>query len=145
MVKTLLAMLKDGLKAFLFWAVASGVLIYFFKYPGLIFSELLGLIFLAAFVATWGAQLLFWLLSLIGFARVRRPAALPPVAGGPNQSAGPGSAPNAQGRPCQPCGGSGRIGCSACFGARGRRERPQTAEGTGQWIPCSYCVGSGSV
>ena len=75
MVKTLWSMLKDGLKAFLFWAVSSGILIYFFKYPGLIFSELLGLIFLAAFVATWGAQLLFWLLSAIGFARgeVRRP------------------------------------------------------------------------
>jgi hypothetical protein len=55
MVKTLWSMLKDGLKAFLFWAVASGVLIYLFKYPGLIFSELLGLIFLAAFVACFRA------------------------------------------------------------------------------------------
>jgi hypothetical protein len=37
---------KDGLHALVVWAVISAVLVYFFGYPGWIFSQLIGLIFL---------------------------------------------------------------------------------------------------
>ena len=42
---------KDGLRALVIWAVASAVFIYFLGYPGLILSELLGMIFLVSFIA----------------------------------------------------------------------------------------------
>jgi hypothetical protein len=136
------AIIKDFLKAFLFWAVASALLIYFFKYPGLILSGLLGLIFIASFVANWGAQLLFWLLHFIGFAKGRSPPPLVPAV--PGQIPNPVSAPNAQGTRCQTCSGTGQMSCPVCRGTRGQWERPQTAEGTGRWIPCTYCVGNGT-
>jgi hypothetical protein len=137
------AIIKDFLKGFLFWAVGSALLIYFLKYPGLILSGLLGLIFIASFVALWGAQLLAWLLYFLGIARDRPSSPLAPAV--PSQNPNPGSAPNAQGGPCRRCNGTGQMTCSVCHGARGRYERPQTAEGTPQWIPCSYCVGNGTV
>jgi hypothetical protein len=127
------AIIKDFLKAFLFWAVASAVLIYFFKYPGLILSGLLGLIFLASFVAHWGAELLFWVLRIFGFGRRAGPPSIPP--GGPNRNPNPGSAPNAQGRPCQPCGGSGMLTCSGCNGSGWRYDGQKNSI-------CSVCAGA---
>ena len=45
------SIMKDGLRALVVWAVVSAVLIYFLGYAGLMLSELVGMIFLVAFVA----------------------------------------------------------------------------------------------
>jgi hypothetical protein len=132
MGKTLWAMIKDGLKAFLLWVVASALLIYFFKYPGMILSGLLGLILVASFCALWGAQLLFWLLRVTGSVKGGGPPSLP--SGGPNQNASPGSAPSAQGRPCLTCGGIGTLTCNSCNGSGWQYVGQQT-------VTCSVCAG----
>ena len=146
MANLLWAVIKDFLKGFLFWAVASVLLIYFFKYPGMILSGLLGLIFLVAFCATWASQLLFWVVNII------RGGGGPslPRARSPNQGPNPGPVPNAAAdRPCQTCGGSGQLTCYRCTGSgwlpegAGRVMCPVCA-GL-RFIRCSDCSGRGRV
>jgi hypothetical protein len=129
---------KDGLHALVVWALISAVLVYFFGYPGWIFSQLIGFVFLVAFCSLRFAQLAAWVMRLLGF----RGGGAPP----PMPSAAPGqSSQGSASRPCSTCGGGGRMTCPNCGGMRERREGPTTANGTGQSVRCGYCTGSGSV
>jgi hypothetical protein len=126
--------IKDGLKALVAWMVISAVLVYFFRYPGWIISQLVGLIFLGLFVALRAAELLFWVLGFLGFARGGPSRAAPPVTSGPTSPQGSAS------RTCSTCNGTGQMSCPVCRGMRG-----QTEQGTGSWLPCPYCVSNGAV
>jgi hypothetical protein len=130
---------KDGLQALVVWAVISAVLVYFFGYPGWIFSQLIGFVFLVAFCSLRFAQLAAWVMGLLGFKGGGAPPPMPPMAPGQTSGHGPTS------RPCSTCGGSGRMTCPSCGGMRERWEGPTTANGTGQSVRCGYCTGSGSV
>jgi hypothetical protein len=142
------AIIKDFLKGFLFWAVASVLLIYFFKYPGMILSGLLGLIFLASFCAMWGSQLLFWLVNLIRFGGGGGRPDPPPR--GTGQGPSPGSVPNTAGdRTCSSCGGSGSLTCYRCNGSgwlpEGDRQVTCRVCAGLRTIRCSDCSGRGRV
>ena len=63
----------------------------------------------------------------------------------PQGNAGPFQGSPANSSRCTTCGGSGQMTCPTCRGQRGHWETPQTAEGTSRWVPCSYCIGSGTV
>jgi hypothetical protein len=130
---------RDGLQAFVVWAVISAVLVYFFGYPGWIFSQLMGFIFVVAFCSLRFVQLAAWVMKLLGFKGGGAPPPMP--SGAQEQTSGHAPA----WRPCSTCGGSGRMTCPSCRGMRERREGPTTAHGTGQSVPCGYCTGSGSV
>jgi hypothetical protein len=98
----------DGVKAFLFWLVASMLMIYFWGYPGLMLSRLLGLIFVVAFFALRFTEILAFVLSL--GRRQRNPSNTPPPV------TPPGSAPPLPAEPtyCPKCGSAWVPGARAC-------------------------------
>jgi hypothetical protein len=63
----------------------------------------------------------------------------------PQGNAVPSYGPGTDSPRCTTCGGSGQMTCPTCRGQRGHWETPQTAEGTSRWLPCSYCISSGTV
>lgn len=98
--------IKDGLKAFLFWLIASFLMIHFWGDVGKMLSYGLGFIFIVAFCALWAAKLLAWFLSL-----GNRPAQ-PPAGWSP-----PASTPPVQPTYCPKCGAAwvaGAAKCSSC-------------------------------
>lgn len=69
----------------------------------------------------------------------------PPGQAGSRPAGNAGQGLGTDSQRCNTCGGSGQMTCPSCRGQRGRWEMPQTANGTSQWVPCSYCIGSGTV
>jgi hypothetical protein len=125
-------MIKDGLRALIFWAVASVLLILFFGYTGRILSALLGMVFVVAFCMLWARVVLE---LLINRNRGSAPAPPPPLPG--PSSAPPATTPIAESanRVCPNCGGSGRVSCYACTGTG------QRYQGENQPTLCSVCGG----
>jgi hypothetical protein len=132
---------KDALKAFALWAVASVLLAVFFGGNGVVFSQALGFILVVAFIVLRSAELLRFILAKTGIGRAGGDAAPSRTA---YQSAGSGASGSSQ-QPCGQCGGSGRMTCPACRGMRGSYAAPQSAEASPQWAPCPMCIGSGTV
>jgi len=96
---------KDGLQAFAFWAVASLAMVYFLGDFGKLLSIGLGVIFIVAFCALRAAELLGWLFHL-----GNRPA---PPAWQPPASAPP-AAPPVQLEYCPKCGAKWVAGAQQC-------------------------------
>jgi hypothetical protein len=130
---------KDGLRALAVWAVIAVVLVALFQYSGWIIAQLIGFIFVVAFVALRSAELLYFVLKPFGA------GGRPPPLNPPDPSGGGTSSQGTSKIPCPTCQRSGRMKCPICLGARGRNEMPQTAGGASQWVPCGYCTQSGSV
>jgi hypothetical protein len=128
------AIIKDGLKGFAFWAVASVIMILLWGYTGRMLALGLGLIFIVAFI---GGNLKRVLHYFTGGAM--------PFGGGSLPGVPAGQQPVDGRIRCSTCGGSGRMICSGCGGRGGHNLMPQTESGGMQWVPHSYCVGSGSV
>jgi hypothetical protein len=105
---TLWKIVWDGVKAFLFWLVASMLMIYFWGYPGLMLSRLLGLILVVAFFALRFTQILAFILGL--GQRNRNVSNTPPPV------KPPGSAPPPPLEPtyCPKCGSAWVPGARAC-------------------------------
>jgi hypothetical protein len=132
---------KDAWKAFLVWAGISVVLVVLFGYGGWMFSIGIGLIFLLSFCVLRAAELLAWIGYSLGWLKPAGPGRAPPLApGSPTPNPSMGSVPL-----CSSCNGTGQMLCPLCRGTRGKSVGPGTAEGSWQWVPCTYCIGSGSV
>ena len=98
---------KDGLKAFVFWFIASVLMIYFWGDIGKMASALLGLVFVIAFCALRAGELLAWFLSL-GNRPQQAPPAWKPPAGAPP------AAPPVQQQYCPRCGAQWVPGAQRC-------------------------------
>lgn len=98
--------IKDGLKAFVFWFVASVLLIYFFGDVGKMFSYLLGGVFILAFCALRAGELLAWFLTLGNRPKQTPPAWKPPASAPP--------APPVQQQYCPKCGAQWVAGAQRC-------------------------------
>lgn len=139
MVKLLWAIVKDGLKAFAFWLVASVVMIYLWGYAGRMLSILLGLIFIVSFIGANLKRIVVTLQSSSG-----RPAGIPlPIQG---QSQAQPGAPNTV---CTQCGGTGRTTCYGCNGSGYRYDGVQNSlcficSGQRSSV-CTTCSGSGMI
>ena len=128
------AIIKDGLKALAFWAVASLIMIFLWGYTGRMLSLGLGMIFIVSFI---GANLKRIVNYFTGPGVPQGGGGLPGV---------PPAAQTASGRiPCSTCGGTGRMMCSGCGGRGGHNVMPQTESGGMQWVPHSYCGASGTL
>jgi hypothetical protein len=138
--RTPMYIVKDALKAFALWVVASLLLAVFFGQSGVVFSQALGFILVVSFIVLRSAELLRFILLKTGLGR----AGGTPLPQAAYQSGGSGSSGSAQ-PPCHQCGGSGRMTCPSCRGMRGSYSQPQTAAGSSQWVPCPMCIGSGTV
>jgi hypothetical protein len=101
---TLWRIVWDGLKAFIFWLVASALLIYFLGYPGYMLSILLGLIFLVCFCALRFTEIVAYMLSL-GRRPPKPPPYVPPASPPP-----PPQAPTY----CPKCGSAWVPGARTC-------------------------------
>ena len=129
------AIIKDGLKALAFWAVASLIMIFLWGYTGRMLSLGLGMIFIVSFI---GLNLKRIVIYFTG------PGV--PQGGGGGLPGVPPAPQAASGRiPCSTCGGTGRMMCSGCGGRGGYNVMPQTESGGMQWVPHSYCAGSGTL
>jgi len=139
MVKLLWAIVKDGLKAFAFWLVASVVMIYLWGYTGRMLSMFLGLIFIVSFI---GANLKRIVVALQGSSAST--GGIPPVPF-PVQGQSPGQ-PNTV---CTQCGGVGRTTCYGCGGSGYRYDGVQNTtcficSGQRSFV-CTTCSGSGMI
>jgi hypothetical protein len=105
---------KDGLKAFLFWLVASVLMIYFWGDFGKVLSYILGFVFILSFCVLRITEIAAFAMSL-----GRRPQSSPNV---PPPYAAPGSAPQRSSAPpppaepayCPKCGSAWVPGARAC-------------------------------
>lgn len=145
MGKTLWGILKDALKALLFWILAAIPLVYFFGYPGKMMAGFLGFILVLAFCLLRAAELLKWLLAVTGIDSRRPPPPLSRAAPAPN----PSNAATSAGRPCPTCSGRSRITCYGCNGSGVRYEGAQmlscyTCAGM-RTLACTTCSAGGEV
>ena len=103
---TLWRIAKDGLKAFLFWFVASVLMIYFWGDFGKVLSFFLGFIVIISFCVLRITEIAAFVMS-----RGRRPQQGPPYV--PPPVAPPASAPPAPDY-CPKCGSAWVTGARAC-------------------------------
>lgn len=99
----------DGVKAFLFWFIASTLMIYFWGYPGLMLSRLLGLIFVVAFFVLRFTEILAFILNL-GRRQQRYPPNVPPPVAPPSSAPPPPAEPTY----CPKCGSTWVPGARTC-------------------------------
>ena len=99
--------IKDGLKAFVFWFIASVLLIYFFGDIGKMASALLGFVFVTVFCALRAGEILAWFLTLGSRPRQQQPPAWNPPASAP-------PAPPTQQQYCPRCGAQWIAGAQRC-------------------------------
>jgi hypothetical protein len=101
--------IKDGLKAFAFWFVASVAMIYFWGDVGKMLSYLLGFVFIIAFCVLRAGEILAWVLSLFRGSPGAPPAWKPP-------SSTPPTAPPPPVGPqyCPKCGAQWVAGAQRC-------------------------------
>lgn len=135
-MKTLWAIVKDGLIALIFWLVTSMVLIYYLGYPGRLLSQFLGMILIISFCA-------LRLKQLVNFLARGRGAGGPPPGGWPSYPAeGHGW------KACPKCSG-GSVTCPSCAGAGswylGGREQICSGCGGARYLTCMNCSGSGQI
>jgi hypothetical protein len=138
-------MIKDGLRALIFWAIASVLLVLFFGYTGRILSALLGMVFVVAFCMLWARVALELLMHR------DRGAASPPALPGPSGAPlATTSIPESANKVCPNCGGSGRVSCYACTGTGQRYQgenQPTLCNVCGglKTLACTSCSGGGRV
>jgi hypothetical protein len=105
---TLWRIVWDGLKAFLFWLVASVLMIYFWGDIGKVLSMILGFIFILSFCVLRITEIAAFAMSL-----GRRPQQSPPYVPPPHT---PPSAPPPPQQPqyCPKCGSAWVPGAQTC-------------------------------
>jgi hypothetical protein len=97
--------IKDGLQAFVFWAIASVLMIYFWGDIGKMLSAILGFIFILSFCVLRFTELVAWAMSLFSRQNQAPPEWKPPVSAPP--------APVQQ-QYCPKCGAQWVAGAQRC-------------------------------
>jgi hypothetical protein len=107
---TLWRIAKDGLKAFLFWLVASVLMIYFWGDFGKVLSYILGFVFILSFCVLRITELAAFAMSLGRRPQQSAPPYVPPPGSPPASAPPPPPAPDY----CPKCGSAWVAGAQRC-------------------------------